>query len=180
MTLCCGCPSRGLGVGDGDSSGSDCPPAPPHAPLGSPGSTSGTSSTTTASPTTSIASSKHRKLSMFTTLIQVRAYPVTTSISLQQSYWEHSLYVKKFEFIVQPSTMSSFILLNFFYRPQGKVMFSQLSVCPQSASLDTGSLLGLVMRSVRILLECFLVTSCKQYRSVLRLFYGRFGVLLRK
>ena len=44
------------------------------------------------------------------------------------------------------------------YRPQGKVMFSQVSVCPHSASWLLDQLLDLVTaRSLRILLEWFLV-----------------------
>ena len=47
---------------------------------------------------------------------------------------------------------------------QGKVMFSQVSVCLSTIGLmDTGSLLGLVMVGlVNILLECFLVLCVKR------------------
>ena len=45
------------------------------------------------------------------------------------------------------------------YQPQGKVMFSQVSCLSTISLKDAGSLLGLVgARSVRILLECFLVS----------------------
>ena len=51
-----------------------------------------------------------------------------------------------------------------YYRPQGKVMFSQMSVCLSTIGLmDTGSLLGLVMVGlVNIILECFLVLCVKR------------------
>ena len=53
-----------------------------------------------------------------------------------------------------------------FYRPQGKVMFSQVSVCPQSASWLL--LILVTARSVCIPLECFLVPKyfhCIQWQK---------------
>ena len=66
------------------------------------------------------------------------------------------------------------------YRPQGKVMFSQcVSFCPQSESCLLGhcsSLLAtrslVTVRSVRILLECFLVTI---FIFTTELPFGRFA-----
>ena len=54
-----------------------------------------------------------------------------------------------------------------YYRPQGKVMFSQASVILSTIGLmDTRSLLILVTaRSVCILLECFLVMKFKHFNQ---------------
>ena len=66
-----------------------------------------------------------------------------------------------------------------YYRPQGKVKFSQVSVCPQSTSWDTGSLLRLVTaRLVCILLECFLVVNNISTLSLLKVVADSFRVSL--
>ena len=61
------------------------------------------------------------------------------------------------------------ILEDIIYRPQGKVLFLHVSVCPQSALWILVHCLSLVTaRSVCILLECFLVLLCGQLIPLFR------------
>ena len=78
---------------------------------------------------------------------------------LAETVWKWNNFDRE-EGVCIPSTpLGSTDEIMYVYRPQGKVMFSQVSVILSTIGvMATGSLLILVMaRSVRILLQCFLV-----------------------
>ena len=90
------------------------------------------------------------------TLPTVRHLPTTWCVTCQCNWCEKQ---RKFN---ENSLGDSNDVTKHIYRPQGKVMFSQASVILSTWLLGRCSSLLHTVRSVRILLECFLVEKSNQ------------------